>query len=451
MLNSLIAIAAFVFALGLLVTVHEFGHYWVMRRVGVKVLKFSIGFGRSLVSWRRGRDRTEYVIAMLPLGGYVKPLDEREGNVSAEDLPRAHNRQSLPKRALIAFAGPAFNLLFAVLAYWVVFMVGIPGLKPVVGTVAPRTPAAQAGIRQGDEILSVDGVATPTWKVAVVSLLEGVMSNGAIALKVQQPDAAPRLVQLHATDSEKLTRPGSLLPGLGLSPWLSATIGHVVDSSPAAHAGLKAGDKVIDSDGKPIDSWMQWVNFVRQHPGAHVSVTVMRGGARQTLALTIGSMTNNGRTVGHIGAARQAPINQASRTVAVQQYGVVAGLGNAVVQTGKMSWLTLKMFWGMITGHASLKNLSGPVGIAEYAGQAASGGFVSFATFLALISISLGILNLLPIPVLDGGHLLFYAIEWVKGSPVSERIEIVGQQIGLTVLLALVGFTVFNDITRLVG
>ncbi|HET7371224.1 MAG TPA: RIP metalloprotease RseP [Gammaproteobacteria bacterium] len=452
MLNTLITIAAFLFALGLLVTVHEFGHYWVMRRVGVKVLKFSVGFGRALFSWRAGRDRTEYAIAVLPLGGYVKPLDEREGEVPEADLPRAHNRQSLPKRAAIAAAGPAFNLLFAVLAYWVVFISGVPGLKPVVGPVAPHSAAAEAGFQRGDEIVAVDGSATPTWQAAVLSLLEEVMNGGSVAVEVKQRDGASRTLRLQIKDSERLTQPGGLLPGLGLSPWQPpAVIGSVVEGSPAAAAGFQVGDEVVASGGEPIDSWGQWVTFIQKHPGEIVPMVVLRNGTRQTLDVHIGATSRDGRRIGHVGAAVQVPEGVHDRMVTVQQYAPLAALGHAFSQTGEVSWLTLRMFWGMASGQASLKNLSGPIGIAQYAGNAASGGVITFATFLAVISISLGILNLLPIPVLDGGHLLFYAIEWIKGGPLSSRAELVGQQIGLTLLLVLIGFTVFNDLTRLAG
>lgn len=453
-MNTLITVGAFLVAIGVLVTVHEFGHYWVARRLGVKVLKFSIGFGRNLFSWHGGRDRTEYAIAVLPLGGYVKMLDEREGEVAEAELHRAHNRQPLPSRAAIALAGPAFNLLFAVLAYWVVFVVGIPGLRPVVGPVTPHSPAAEAGFRHGDEIISVGGSPTPTWEAAGIALLNGVMNGGPIRIQARQPEGAPRTLELHAADTKALTRPGALLPGLGFSVWqpkVPALIGQVVPNSPAGAAGLRRGDKVIRSAGKPISGWQQWVDFIRAHPGQTVPVIVRRDGATQTLTLHIGTTQQNGETIGHIGAAPKVPDSIQDRLFAVEQYAPLAALGHAFGQTWEISSLTVRMFWEMATGHASWKNMSGPIGIADYAGSAASAGLVAFAGFLAVISISLAVLNLLPIPILDGGHLLYYALEWVKGGPLSMRAEMIGQQIGAALLLLLIGFAVFNDLTRLVG
>jgi regulator of sigma E protease len=453
MLNTLITILAFLLVIGILIGVHEFGHYWVARRLGVKVVKFSIGFGRALASKRLGRDQTEYVIAALPIGGYVKMLDEREGEVAPEDRHRAFNRQPLYKRVLILFAGPAFNLLLAAFCYWLVFIGGVPGLKPVVGAVTPQSPAALAGVKAGDEILAVNGTSTPTWQTANLRLLDGVMGGGRLNLEVRQPDRPSRTVSVRAGNAERLTEPGALLPGLGLDPWRPpAVIGRVVDGSPAARSGLGAGDTIVAAGGHPISTWADFVRFVRARPKQAIPVTVMRGGHRHSLSLAIGSKAVNGKAIGHIGAAR-APVPEKLRKkmTAVQQFGPAAALVHGVGKTASVSWLTIRMLWGMVTGQISLKNLSGPVSIARYAGSAVNAGGIAFATYLAIISISLGVLNLLPIPVLDGGQLLFCGIEWVKGAPMSMRAQLIGQQIGITLLLALMGFAVFNDLTRLAG
>lgn len=459
MLNTLITIGSFLLAIGVLITVHEYGHFLIARLLGVKVLRFSIGFGKPLVMWHGGgADRVEYAIAPIPLGGYCRMLDEREGEVDAGEQHRAFNRQPLLKRAAILFAGPGFNLLLAVLCYWFVFMSGVPGLRPVVGAVAPHSAAAQVGIHKGDEIIAVGGGATPTWQAAELGLLNGVMNGGPVSLTVKPPQGPPQTVQLQVNgDSKELTKPGRLLPGLGLSIWrptVPALIGQVEDNSPAAAAGLQVGDKVIESGGQPITSWHQWVDFIRQRPDQTVPVTVMRNNSRVTLQLHIGvaqASSKNGQSIGHVGAGVQVPPGFNDRLFTVQQYAPLPALGRAIGQTGQFSWLTLKTLWGMISGHVSWKSLMGPVGIAEYAGSAASAGLTAFVTFLALISISLGIANLFPIPVLDGGQLLYCAIEWIKGGPLSLRSQMLGQQIGITLLLALLSFTVFNDLTRIAG
>lgn len=449
-MSLLITIGAFLFAIGVLTTVHEFGHFWVARKLGVKVLKFSVGFGRALFSWRSRRDGVEYVIAVLPLGGYVKMLDEREAEVAAAEVDRAFNRQPLAKRTAIAAAGPAFNLLFAVLAYWCVLMSGIPGVRPLIGSVAPQSPAAQAGLRAGDEIVSVNGTTTPTWEAASLALLDGVMDQQTLDVTAKQSGSAPRKLRLHVHDVNALTRPGGLLPGLGLEPWqLPAVVARLVPDGPAARSGVQSGDRVIEIGGKPISGWSALVQFVRAHPGETVPAKVQRNGAQIPLQLQIGGRTENGQRVGFIGVE----VSEAGRDrlLSVERYAPLPALGHAFGKTGEISWLTLRMLWDMANGTASWKNLSGPIGIAQYAGAAVSAGATAFATFLAVISISLGILNLLPVPVLDGGHLLFYAIEWIKGGPLSTRTEVIGQQIGITLLLLLMGFVVFNDLARIMG
>ncbi|HET7308134.1 MAG TPA: RIP metalloprotease RseP [Gammaproteobacteria bacterium] len=458
MLNTLITIGSFLLAIGVLITVHEYGHFLIARLLGVKVLRFSIGFGKPLAMWHGGgADRTEYAIAPIPLGGYCKMLDEREGEVDASEQHRAFNRQPLPKRAAILFAGPGFNLLLAVICYWVVFMTGVPGLRPVVGVVTPHSAAAEAGIGKGDEIVAVGGAATPTWQAVELGLLNSVMNGGPLSLKVKPPRGTPHTVELQPQESSKnLTKPGQLLPGLGLTIWrptVPAVLGQVLENGPAASAGLQVGDKVVESGGHAIHTWHQWVQFIQQRPDQTVPVTVIRNGSRLKLHLHIGVTqgSRGGQRIGHIGAGARVPPGFHDRMFTVQQYAPLPALARAFGQTGQFSWLTLKTIWGMIAGQVSWKSLMGPVGIAQYAGSAASAGLTAFVTFLALISISLGIANLFPIPMLDGGQLLYCAIEWIKGRPLSLRSQMLGQQIGITLLLALLSFTVFNDLTRIAG
>jgi regulator of sigma E protease len=450
-LSIVISILAYVAAVGILVTVHEFGHFIVARRVGIKVLRFSIGFGKPLWYWRRKGDETEYVISMLPLGGYVKMADEREGLVSEKDLPRAYNRQSISKRLAVAVAGPFFNFVFAILAYWVIFMVGIPGLKPVVGYVIPGSPAAVAGMQPGDSFVSVAGDRTDTWSDVQVDLFQEVLGSPAIAVQVQGSSGQLRELSIPIGDPRGLTDPNQMLVGLGLSvqPPLPAQIAEVAPDGTAAASGLKAGDLILSADGKPVRYWQDMMGILRASPGRTLALVVERGGKRQDLPLKVGTADDNGVAIGHVGVAGpQTPGSFYEGLAVEQRYNPLAALGQGFKRTAEMSWLTLRAGWNMLTGNVSLKSLSGPIDIAQYAGYAAQSGLTSFLEFLAFVSISLGVLNLLPIPVLDGGHVLYLAAEAVKGSPLSERVEALGQRIGLALLLMLMGFAVCNDLIR---
>ncbi len=454
-MNSvLISAAAFVVTLGILITIHEFGHYWFARRLGVKVLRFSIGFGRPL--WRRlaGPDQTEYVVAALPLGGYVKMLDEREGEVKPEELARAFNRKSTGRRAAIVAAGPLFNFLFAILAYWLMFTIGVEGVKPVVGEIRPASIAAQAGVRGNDEIVSVDGKQTPTWEAVLLVMLDKVYDKGEIALEVRDQDARKRLRTLDLRAAPQGLDRGDLLENLGIRPVrpvLPALIGEVEKGGAAAAAGFAKGDKILTADGAAIRIWDDWVDVVRKRPNQVITVQIERAGAPLTLEVKPVAVKAQTGVVGRIGAAPEAPTEIPAALRAVVRYSPAEALLQAAAKTWEMSALTLRVLGKMVVGQAALENLSGPLSIAQYAGYSAQDGLASFLRFLAFVSVSLGVLNLLPVPVLDGGHLMYYLIEAVSGRPVPARIEQLGQRIGIALLLGLTVLAFYNDLTRLFG
>ncbi len=453
-MSILINIFAFIVAVGILVTFHELGHYWVAKRLGVKVLRFSVGFGKPL--WKRiaGDDRTEYVIAAIPLGGYVKMLDEREGKVDRSELHRAFNRQSVWRRIAIVGAGPMANFLFAVLAYWLMFMIGVSGVKPIIGDVKPSSPAAAVGLRAGDQIQSVNGVNTPTWQNATLSLLDQVLETGRVELEVSDASGGVRFVPVDMQDTQALSGDGNLLEQLGISPWrpkLDAVIGDVVEDGAAQRGGLLPGDRVLSANGERIEDWSQWVDFIRTRPKQMLSLVIERNQEQMTLEFQTESQHVDGRTIGRIGAYPYIDKQKFADLRVTVRYGPIQSLGNALVKTWDISTLTLRVLWKLVIGEASLKNISGPVTIAEFAGVSALIGLSAFLGALAIFSVSIGILNLLPVPVLDGGHLLYYLIEVIKGSPVSEQTEAVGQRIGLAMLAGLMALAFYNDFVRLLG
>ena len=450
----LTSVAAFVVTLGILITIHEFGHYWVARRLGVKVLRFSIGFGRPL--WRRvaGPDQTEYVVAALPLGGYVKMLDEREGEVKPEEISRAFNHKSVGRRAAIVAAGPVFNFLFAILAYWVMFVIGVEGVKPVVGEIQPASIAAQAGLKSNDEIVTVDGKATPTWETVLFILLDKVYDKGEIVLEVRDQDSRRRLHTLDLRGAPKALGRGDLLENLGIRPVrpvLPAVIGEVEKGGAAEAAGLAKGDKILTADGAAIRNWDDWVNIVRKRPNQIITMQIERAGASLALEVKPAAVKAQAGTIGRIGAAPEPPTEIPAALRAVVRYNPAEALLQAGAKTWEMSALTLRVLGKMLVGQASLENLSGPLSIAQYAGYSAQDGLASFLRFLAIVSVSLGVLNLLPVPVLDGGHLMYYLVEAVTGRPVPAMMEQVGQRIGIALLLGLTVLAFYNDLTRLFG
>jgi regulator of sigma E protease len=445
-------ILAFIFALGVLITFHEFGHFWVARKFDVKILRFSVGFGKPI--WKKyiGEDNTELVIAALPLGGYVKMLDEREGPVQANEQHRAFNRKPLSQRTAIVAAGPLFNFLFAILAYWLMYMVGLSGLQPLVGEVEQASIAQDAGIQAGDKIIAVDTKETATWTMVVDNLIGHVVAGNMVRLTLSQDTRGERDVYL---DLQKISiddlAESGLLERLGITPKqfiVPAVIGEIHAGLPADRAGLKPGDRIQQVNGEPIDGWREWVEFIRENPEQILNIKIQRNGNSKTLQLRPESKTTeSGNVIGFIGAANEPP----DLLFAKEAYGPVAAFTKAIQRTLDMSWLTLRLLGKMLTGEASYKNLSGPISIAQYAGDSAKSGLATFLWFLGIVSISLGVLNLLPIPLLDGGHLLYYLIEFLTRKPVSETVQLLGQQIGLFILLALMILVFYNDIVRITG
>ena len=450
--TALISLLAFIVAIGVLVTVHEFGHFWVARRLGVKVLRFSIGFGKPLWQRRFGADNTELVVAAIPLGGYVKMLDEHEGEVPATELDRAFNRQPVRSRMAIVVAGPLFNFLFAIAVYWLMFVAGVPGLRPVVGAVMPDSYAEQAGIVSGDEILAVGATATPTWETTVLALLDASLGgHDAVALTVRSSQGVERHLLASFESSDQLLKKGGVLENFGLTPWQPpAVIDRLIEDGAGARAGLQPGDRIVQADAVAISSWSRWVDYVRARPGQLIEVRVLRSGQETVLGLTPDSVADAGQTIGRIGAYVRLPDDDQRATMrVVVRYGPLQAVSEALGKTWDVTTLTLRTLWKMVSGGASVENLSGPISIAQYAGQSAVVGLAAFLGFLGIVSVSLGVLNLLPIPVLDGGHLLYYLLELVKGSPVSEATQLLGQKIGIALLLALMTLAFYNDLIRL--
>lgn len=449
----LVSIVAFLFAIAILVAVHEWGHYIVARLVGVKVLRFSIGFGKPLWLKRAGADETEYCVSAIPLGGYVKLLDEREGGVPAHERHRAFNSQTIPARIAILVAGPLLNFLFAILAYWTMFLIGVPGIQPIVGAVEPAGIAAESGLQTGDRIIAVGGERVMTWEGGILAMLDSMLETESIPMTVSDTQGRERQLKLDVSGKiNALTEPGALFTGLGLEPWapsIEPVLGALSPGESAEAAGLMVGDRVLTAAGIDIADWSAWVEFVRERPGETVEVLVERDSVEKYVSLSIGELTEeDGSLVGRIGAGPFVPPDFYDQYRAEQRYGPVAAISVAIGRTWSMSALTVRMVARMITGDVSVRNISGPINIAQYAGYTASIGLASFLNFLAVVSLSLGILNLLPVPVLDGGQVVYQLIEAVKGRPLSERAQIVGQQIGIGVLMLMMGFAFYNDLSR---
>ncbi len=435
----------FVVAIGVLVAVHEFGHFWVARKSGVKVLRFSIGFGKVLWRHQATSNSTEYVLSAIPLGGYVKMVDEREDEVKKEDLPFAFNQQSLLARTAIVAAGPIFNLALAVILFWSVLVIGETGIKPILGQPAAQSLAENAGFAEGDEILSVNDELTPTFMHAISQIISTALEGeGEVAVKIKNQEDVETVKTLHI-DTTEIQTPDALYEKLGFklfSPNLQPIIGNVLENGAAKSAGLKQGDLILRANETVVKNWQQWVDIVKANPNQVITIIIERDSVQTTLMLTPNAD-------GKIGASVQIPENLLKSFQVHYSLSPLAAIPQAFSTTYNYSTSTLKMMGQMFAGKASLENLSGPISIAQYAGQSADMGLVHFLKFMGLISVSLGVLNLLPIPVLDGGHLFFFAIEGIKGSPVSESIQLFFQKIGIVLLGLLMSIAMFMDVGRL--
>lgn len=432
----------FILAISVLVAIHEYGHYVVGRLSGMKVLRYSIGFGKPIWTWVGGRDKTEYCVAAIPLGGYVRFLDSREGQVAPEDEGRAFDQRPIPLRIATLLAGPAFNLIFAVIAYWFLTMEGMPADRPSVGAVEPQSYAAEAGLQPGDRILAVGGDEVSNWNAALMAMYDQMSGSGVIPLTLenrqgQQRDTAIRV----GDDSARLTEPGLIFDGLGLRPGAPlAIVGSPFPGSAAERAGLQKGDRIVQVDDKEIASFNDLVAAVAPLAGQRVRVDYVRAGERRSAYAELGTFEAEGEQRGRLGVG-----------MLLDEPGPVESVGLAVSQTWQTTKFTLQMLGRMVTGSVSIKNISGPINIAQFAGVSAERGFSQFLEFLALVSISLGVLNLLPIPILDGGQIVYQTVEFLKGSPMSERAQMIGQQFGILALFLLMSFAFYNDIARVLG
>ncbi|MFB9887003.1 RIP metalloprotease RseP [Balneatrix alpica] len=444
------SVLALILTLGILVTIHEFGHFWVARRCGVKVLRFSVGFGKPLFSWK-DRQGTEFCVAAIPLGGYVRMLDEREDQVPEELLEQAFSRKSVYQRFAIVAAGPLINLLFALLAYWAIFVWGVQTVAPVVGAVHPSSPAEQAGLQVGEEIIELAGQPIRSWEELNVQLAAHLGESALLGLKTRTEQGGERYYQLKFDRWLLNESQPDLLAGLGVAPWrpqLEARIAEVIGDGAAQRAGLLAGDLILSANGTSIDSWQQWVAMVQAHPQQLMLIEVQRGSAVLELQLIPDAREHNGQQQGFIGAAVAMP-SWPESMLRTQQFGPIAALQEAWQKTSGLTWLVFESVGKMLKGLISVESLGGPITIAKAASHSASSGLESFVAFLAYLSISLGVLNLLPIPMLDGGHLLFYTIEILRGKPVSAAVQGLFLRLGMAVLMGVMVLALYNDLMRL--
>jgi len=454
-MTLLITVAAFLAALGPLIVFHELGHYIVARLCGVKVLRFSIGFGKPLWKKPLGRDATEWVIAIFPLGGYVKMLDEREGPVATEELRRTFNRQPVWRRMAIVVAGPVANFLLAIALYWILFMHGVPGMMPLVGQPPSGTIAAAAGFAAGDTLLRIDDEPVATWQDARWVLLQRAVQKSTVTIEVldEKGRTVSRKLDLSGLTSTDLD--SDFLKKLGLTRFplrAPPEVGSVNPGGAGARAGLQKGDEIVGIDNSRIESIDEAIRVIQENPGKILMFEIRRDAGRVMLPVTPDLHTEkDGRKIGRINSVLQNRPELFAKYLVVVRYGPVDSLARALHRTWDTSAFSLKMLGKMIVGEVSLKNLSGPITIADYAGQSAQSGATSYLLFLALISISLGVLNLLPVPLLDGGHLMYYVIEIFKGRPISERAIEIGQHVGMALLFTLMAFALYNDINRLIS
>lgn len=447
---------AFIFTLGLLVTVHEYGHFQVAKWCGVKVLKFSVGFGKPLWSRRFGQDQTEFAISAIPLGGYVKMLGEEhvaDSNSVEHDMTRALNRQSVGKRMAIVLAGPFANLLLAVVLYWVLFMMGVVGIKPMIGQVIENSPAALTDIRSGELVQKVNGKIVTTWQDVRWLLLKESLKTNFVEIQTvnDQNEVHVHKIDVSELDYDDINR--DILEKLGLAaykPEIPARIGDVAKGSPADLAGLKSDDLVLEVNKNKVRDWENFVQEVRLHPNVPMRIVIQRGEEEVHLTIRPESVTENGKSIGRVGAGFHMGQSELDQIFVTTHYSIVSALPKAIEKTWDTALFSLDMLGNMITGQVSWKGMSGPVTIASYAGQSANMGIKVFIGFLALISISIGVLNLLPIPILDGGHFMYYMVEFFTGKPVPDIVFNIGQRIGFFLLGCMMVLALYNDMNRLI-
>ena len=448
-------LVAFVVALGVLIVFHEFGHYLVARWCGVKVMRFSIGFGHPLLRKRWGKDETEWVVAAFPLGGYVKMLDEREDEVAPEDLTRSFNRKPVAHRFAIVAAGPIANFLLAIVLYWLLFMLGVSGMKPMLGPVTPATPAEFANFKMGETITKIGAEPVATWQDARWLLLSHAVERSpsvTVETLSKEGEVASHRLDLSGIEADDLD--ADFLKKIGLSvyqPAMKPIVAQVVSDSAGNRAGLLAGDEILAVNGKKITLWEELVQQIRVSPGIPLTLEIRRGATVIDIEVIPDADTESGEKIGKIGIGPQIDRNELEKLLVEISYPAGTAMVRAINKTWETSVFTLQMLWKMVAGEVSWKNVSGPITIADYAGKSAQMGLSSYLAFLALISISLGVLNLLPIPMLDGGHLMYYVIEIVKGSPLSVRATEIGQQVGMLLLFSLMAFAIYNDVSRLIS
>lgn len=441
---------ALALTLGILVTLHEYGHFWVARRCGVKVLRFSVGFGKPLFSWY-DRQGTEFAIAAIPLGGYVKMLDEREGPVPDELKDQTFNSKAPSRRIAIAAAGPAANFIFAIFAYWLLSVVGVTHVAPIVGSVAEQSVAQNAGLREGMEIQAIDGHRVSSWRDVNMRILERTGEHGRITLDVSQGGSQGTLSGELGGWSLSDDTPDPI-GEFGITPWrpdVPAVLGQISEGGRAQAAGLQAGDHILAVDDMPVGNWFELVEFIRNAPGQTLALTVERAGTERTVQVTPAEQPQeNGEAIGFVGAGVEA-VTWPDSVLRDVRYGPLAAIPIAFDETWADTRLTLVAIKKMVTGLLSPSNLSGPITIARVAEASVTSGFEDFVRFLAYLSISLGILNLLPVPVLDGGHIVYYTIEAIRRKPLSEAVQAFGLRIGMAMILTLMVFALYNDLMRL--
>ena len=448
--NATISLLAFIAAISILVAVHEFGHYIIGRWSGMKVLRFSIGFGKPIWMRAAGEDKTEYCVSAIPLGGYVRFLDSREGPVDSADTGRAFDHRPIPARIAVLLAGPAFNFIFAVLAYWILFAGGIMALKPAVGEVTPGSYADQAGLQFGDKIVAVGDVETKDWESTLVAIIDNMVVDGRVPLTLESDDGRQRAAVINVgDDSARLTEPGLLFEGLGFDVMQPpAEVGSLTAGGAAEAAGLMVGDRIVSVDGQPTRTFSELVAVVSTRPNQEVAIEFVRDGVTANVDLVLGERNVDGEKRGLLGIG-SSPVT--SDYYYRRTFTPLQSLNEAAIKTWTSTIFTVRMLGRMLTGDVSIKNISGPINIGQIAGESAQRGATYFLSFLAIVSISLGVLNLLPIPILDGGQIVYQVIELIKGSPMTERAQILGQQVGIFALLLLMSFAFYNDIARILG